>query len=170
MSGINEVWVENQPIAQRFRKYPPLVPVRETGGVVYISGHGPEDRNTYRPLYTGRVGDELTLEEGYAAARECANTIFCDIRERYGTLDCIDHMVRALALVNCGEGFDQPEKVADGFSDFCVEVLEGRGQHARTVMGTHNMPNHQIPVEIEVIFVLKDAYCNKGEMTRDGTV
>lgn len=170
MRGVNEIWEGDQAAEPRFRRYPPLVPIREDDGVVYISGHGPEDRNAYRPLYTGRVGEELTAEEGYAAARECANTIFCDIKERYGTLDCIDHLVRALALVNCGGDFQEPERVVDGFSDFCVEVLEGRGQHARTVMGVHNMPNYQIPVEIEVIFVLKDAYRNKGERTRDGTI
>ena len=85
-------------------------------------------------------------------------------------MDCIHHIVRAMALVNCGGDFDQPEKVMDGFSDFCVEVLEARGQHVRTVMGTHNMPNHQIPVEVEVIFVLNDAYRNKGEVTKDGTI
>ena len=167
---INTIIEDGAEVTQRFKKYPALVPIREVGNVVYISGHGPENRNTYEPLFKGRVGVELTVEQGYAAARECANTIFRDIVERYGSLDCIHHIVRAMALVNCGGDFDQPEKVIDGFSDFCVEVLEARGQHVRTVMGTHNMPNHQIPVEVEVIFVLNDAYRNKGEVTKDGTI
>jgi len=64
------------------------------------------------------------------------------------------------ALVNCGEGFTQPEKVVDGFSDTCMEILQERGYHTRTIMGTHNMPNHNIPVEVEMIFVLADRYRN----------
>lgn len=79
---------------------------------------------------------------------------------RYGSLDCIHHLVRATALVNCGEGFTQPEKVVDGFSDTCMEILQERGYHTRTIMGTHNMPNHNIPVEVEMIFVLADRYRN----------
>ena len=55
------------------------------------------------------------------------------------------HLVRATALVNCGEGFTQPEKVVDGFSDTCMKILQERGYHTRTIMGTHNMPNHNNP-------------------------
>ncbi len=80
------------------------------------------------------------------------------VQERYGSLDCIRHMVRALALVNCGRDFENPEKVAEGFSDTCMEILQERGRHARTVMGTRNMPNRNIPVEVEMIFVLSDKY------------
>ncbi len=157
-------------MVQHFPKYKPLIPIREVDGVVYVSGHGPEDINTYEPLYRGRVGAELSVDEGYQAAAECAKTLFRAVQERYGSLDCIRHMVRALALVNCAEGFQTPEKVADGFSDTCVEILQERGQHARTVMGTRNMPNHNIPVEVEMIFVLSDAYRNIGKGNKDGTV
>ena len=80
------------------------------------------------------------------------------IQERYGTLDCIAGLVRALILVNCGEGFQDIGAVADGFSDLCVEVLQERGRHVRTVMGTRNMPNHNIPVEVELIFRLAEGY------------
>ena len=170
MSTVNVIRENGVPVTQRFKKYLALVAIREVNGVVYASGCGPENHNTYEPLFTGRVGKDLTVEEGYAAARECGNTIFRAIKERYGSLDCIQHLVRAMALVNCDGDFEQPEKVMDGFSDFCMEILEERGFHARTVMGTHNMPNHQIPVEIELIFVLKDAYRNKGARNYDGTI
>ena len=80
------------------------------------------------------------------------------VQERYGTLDCIGGLVQALILVNCGEGFQDIGAVADGFSDLCVEVLQERGRHVRTVMGTRNMPNHNIPVEVEMIFRLADGY------------
>lgn len=163
MDTVNVIRENSCEAVQRFRKYKPLIPIREAGGIVYVSGHGPEDINTYEPLYRGRVGEELTLEEGYQAAAECAKTLLRAVQERYGSLDCIQHMVRALALVNCGREFGMPEKVADGFSDTCMEILQERGRHARTVMGTRNMPNHNIPVEVEMIFVLKEGYREKKE-------
>lgn len=154
--------VANHPLCEpvRFAHYKALVPIREVDGIVYVSGHGPEDINTYEPLYRGRVGTDLTLEDGYNAAAECAKTLLRAVQQRYGSLDCIHHLVRATALVNCGEGFTQPEKVVDGFSDTCMKILQERGYHTRTIMGTHNMPNHNIPVEVEMIFVLADRYRN----------
>lgn len=144
----------------RFERYKPLVPIREANGIVFVSGHGPEDINTYEPLFRGRVGADLTLEEGYQAASACAKTLMRAIQQRFGTLDCIHHLVRATALVNCAEGFEAVDKVVDGFSDTCMEILQERGFHTRTIMGTRNMPNHNIPVEVELIFVLADQYRN----------
>lgn len=144
----------------RFERYKPLVPIREADGIVFVSGHGPEDINTYEPLFRGRVGADLSLEEGYQAASACAKTLMRAIQQRFGTLDCIHHLVRATALVNCAEGFEAVDKVVDGFSDTCMEILQERGFHTRTIMGTRNMPNHNIPVEVELIFVLADRYRN----------
>jgi endoribonuclease L-PSP, putative len=144
----------------RFERYKPLVPIREANGIVFVSGHGPEDINTYEPLFRGRVGADLTLEEGYQAASECAKTLMRAVQQRFGTLDCIHHLVRATALVNCAEGFEAVDKVVDGFSDTCMKILQERGFHTRTIMGTRNMPNHNIPVEVELIFVLADRYRN----------
>lgn len=144
----------------RFERYKPLVPIREANGIVFVSGHGPEDINTYEPLFRGRVGADLSLEEGYQAASACAKTLMRAIQQRFGTLDCIHHLVRATALVNCAEGFEAVDKVVDGFTDTCMEILQERGFHTRTIMGTRNMPNHNIPVEVELIFVLTDRYRN----------
>ena len=144
----------------RFERYKPLVPIREANGIVFVSGHGPEDINTYEPLFRGRVGADLTLEEGYQAASECAKTLMRAIQQRFGTLDCIHHLVRATALVNCAQGFEAVDKVVDGFSDTCMEILQERGFHTRTILGTRNMPNPNIPVEVDLIFVLADRYRN----------
>jgi len=154
----------------RFERYKPLVPIREADGIVFVSGHGPEDINTYEPLFRGRVGADLTLEEGYQAASECAKTLMRAIQQRFGTLDCIHHLVRATALVNCAEGFEAVDKVVDGFSDTCMEILQERGFHTRTIMGTRNMPNHNIPVEVELIFVLADQYRNSLGGNQDVSV
>ena len=106
--------VANHPLCEpvRFAHYKALVPIREVDGIVYVSGHGPEDINTYEPLYRGRVGTDLTLEDGYNAAAECAKTLLRAVQQRYGSLDCIHHLVRATALVNCGEGFTQKWRMA----------------------------------------------------------
>ena len=154
----------------RFERYKPLVPIREATGIVFVSGHGPEDINTYEPLFRGRVGADLTLEEGYQAASACAKTLMRAIQQRFGTLDCIHHLVRATALVNCAEGFEAVDKVVDGFSDTCMEILQERGFHTRTIMGTRNMPNHNIPVEVELIFVLADQYRNSLGGNQDVSV
>ena len=154
----------------RFERYKPLVPIREADGIVFVSGHGPEDINTYEPLFRGRVGADLTLEEGYQAASACAKTLMRAIQQRFGTLDCIHHLVRATALVNCAEGFEAVDKVVDGFSDTCMEILQERGFHTRTIMGTRNMPNHNIPVEVELIFVLADQYRNSLGGNQDVSV
>ena len=151
-AGHDGMFYVGTPVTEGFRS------IRQAGEWVYVSGHGPEDINTYEPLYRGRVGEALTLAQGRLAAAECGKTLLRAIQERYGTLDCIAGLVRALVLVNCGDGFQDIGAVADGFSDLCVEVLQERGRHVRTVMGTRNMPNHNIPVEVELIYRLAEGY------------
>ena len=96
------------------------------------------------------------MEEGYQAARECGIILIGALRDYLGDLDRVKSIVKAAALVNTAEGFWQVDEVVDGFSDLMTEVFQERGYHARTVMGTHNMPNHNIPVEIELIAELYD--------------
>lgn len=143
--------VANHPLCEpvRFAHYKALVPIREVDGIVYVSGHGPEDINTYEPLYRGRVGTDLTLEDGYNAAAECAKTLLRAVQQRYGSLDCIHHLVRATALVNCGEGFTQPEKVVDGFSDTCMEILQERGYHTAPLWAPTTCPTTISPLKLK---------------------
>ena len=125
--------------------------MRQVDDLLYISGHGPEDAITNAPIFAGRVGEERTLEEGYAAARECAVIILGALQDVLGSLDKVKRLVKATGLVNCGEGFHDVDKVMDGFSDTMMAALDTRGFHTRTVMGTRNLPNNNITVEIEVI-------------------
>ncbi len=164
--AIHTILQDGEEIIQKFPKYKALIPIREADGVVYVSGHRPEDINTYEPLYRGRVGEDLTLEEGYQAVSECAKTLLGQFR----SLDCIGKMVRALALVNCGKGFQDIGKIDDGFSDTCAAVLQERGWHVRTVMGTRNMPNHNIPVEVEMVSVLSEAYRTREKRNQHGEI
>lgn len=133
-----------------------ITAIRQEGKLLYSSGHGPENQLTGTPIFQGRVGADLTLEEGYQAARECGIILIGALRDYLGDLDRVKSIVKAAALVNTAEGFWQVDEVVDGFSDLMTEVFRERGYHARTVMGTHNMPNHNIPVEIELIAELYD--------------
>jgi enamine deaminase RidA (YjgF/YER057c/UK114 family) len=151
MDSINRIFEDNREIEVQYKKKRGIIMLRQTDDLVFISGHGPEDQITGEPLYKGRIGKDLTPEEGYKAARECAIIILGALKEYLGNLDRVERFVKAFALVNCAEGFSDLDKVMDGFSDTIAEVLEERGYHARTVMGTHNLPNNNIPVEIEVI-------------------
>lgn len=151
MDSINRVLEEGREIELTYRKKRGIILLRRYNDLIYISGHGPEDQITDEPIYKGRVGAELTPEEGYLAARECAIIILGVLKDTLGTLDKVKRIVKVFGLVNCDNGFNAIDKVMNGFSDTMVEVLEERGYHARTEMGTHNMPNGNIPVEVEVI-------------------
>lgn len=151
MDSIHKIMVDGVETEPVYAKKRGIILLRRVDDILYISGHGPEDEITGEPIYAGRVGEERTLEEGYAAARECAIIILGAIKDTIGNLDKVKRLVKATALVNCGEGFHEIDKVMDGFSDTMMDVLEERGYHARTVMGTRNLPNNNITVEIEVI-------------------
>ncbi len=135
----------------RYQKRKPVVVLKQVGNLLYTSGHGPEDQITGKPVYAGRIGKDLTPEEGYLAARECGRILLGALQDYLGTLDRVKSLVKVTALVNV-EGRDQDlDGIMDGFSDLMMDVLKERGYHVRTVMGTHNMPNGNIPVEVEMI-------------------
>lgn len=152
MERINKMYVDGTEIEPKYAPKRGIVLLRRIDNHIYISGHGPEDQITGKPLFSGRVGKDLTLEEGYCAARECAIIILGAIKDTIGSLDRIKKVVRVFGLVNCDNGFSDVDEVMNGFSDTFAEVLEERGYHVRTVMGTHNLPNGNIPVEVEAIF------------------
>ncbi|WP_312640990.1 RidA family protein [Hydrogenoanaerobacterium sp.] len=156
MDTINRIVENNAEIEPVYKKKRGIVLLRRVDNLIFVSGHGPEDQITGVPLFRGRIGADLTPEEGYRAARECAIIILGALKDTLGNLDKIDHFVKAFGLVNCAEGFHDVDGVMDGFSDTIADVLEERGYHARTAMGTHNLPNNNIPVEIEVIVSVKD--------------
>ena len=152
MSTINRLADENQEeLFLPFPKRKPIVVLRRVGILLYTSGHGPEDQITGKPIFAGRIGKDLTLEEGYAAARECGIILIGALRDYLGNLDKVKSIVKCTALINVAEGFSQLDEVGDGFSDLMTEVFDERGYHARTLMGTHNLPNGNIPIEIELI-------------------
>lgn len=155
MDRINKIILNGAEEEPVYAKKRGIVLLRTVGDHIYISGHGPEDQITGIPKFRGRIGQDLNLEEGYAAARECAIIILGALKNTLGSLDRIEQFVKVFAFVNCAEEFNSVEEVMDGFSDTITDVLEERGYHTRTVMGTHNLPNNNIPVEVEAIIKIR---------------
>ena len=126
-------------------------PVVLVDGMAYVSGQGPitpEGR-----WLQGRVGDEITEEEGIAAARQVALTMLATLRAELGSLDRITRLVKVLGMVNCASDFRNQPKVVNGFSDLMVEVFGENGRAARSAVGMGSLPGN-ISVEVEAIFKL----------------
>jgi enamine deaminase RidA (YjgF/YER057c/UK114 family) len=129
--------------------------VHVVGNRAIISGHGPTevDGTLAKPL--GKVGAEVSQEEGYRAARLTALSILGSLKGALGDLDRIDRWVRVFGMVNAAPGFDRMPAVINGFTDLIVEVFgPERGAHARSAVGVAELP-FGIPVEIEGEVLLK---------------
>ncbi len=123
------------------------------GNLLYVSGHGPLRADG--TLHTGRLGDDLGIAEGQAAARQTGLAILATIKSQLGSLDRVARLIKVLGMVNCTANFlDQP-KVINGFSDLMVEVFGDAGRGARSAVGMGALPGG-IAVEIEAIFEIKD--------------
>jgi enamine deaminase RidA (YjgF/YER057c/UK114 family) len=126
------------------------VPAVRVGNLLFVSGTGPSP-STPR----GKVGAELTIEQGYDAARSCGLNILATVRATLGSLDRVKRVVKVLGMVNSAPKFTDQPKVINGFSDLMVDVFgEAIGKHARSAVGMAALPSN-IPVEIEVIFEVK---------------
>ena len=130
-----------------------VVPCVQDGNILYVSGHGPED-NEGNLLFRGRLGAEVSAEEGYQAARATGVQLLRSVRDHVGSLNRVDRIIKLLALVNSADDFHDQPYVVHGCSDLMVEVFGERGKHARSALGTSNLPLNQ-PVEIEMIVRLR---------------
>ena len=125
------------------------------GNIVFVSGHGRDLPSLPNVRHTGKVGRELSEEEGYATARAVALSMLASLNQQLGNLDRIKRIVRLFGMVNVAPGFDRMPQVIDGASDFFFELLGAQnGQHARSAVGMAELP-HGIPVEINGEFELK---------------
>lgn len=124
------------------------------GDLVLLSGHG-RDLTGPGVKAVGKVGRDLTVEQGYAAARAVALSMLASLKQELGDLDRLDRVARLFGMVNAAPGFDRMPDVIDGASDFFFELFgPEKGQHARSAVGMFELP-HGIPVEINGEFVLK---------------
>ena len=122
------------------------------GDVLYVSGHGPAPLEGVKT--TGKVGRDLTTEEGYQAARRTGLSILATVRESLGSLDRVDRVVKLFGMVNSTEDFTFHPRVINGCSDLFVEVFGDHGRGARSAVGMGSLPGN-IATEIEAIFHIK---------------
>jgi len=120
----------------------------QVGNLLFVSGHGPHVGG--KIAVQGRVGSDLTLEQGYDAARLVAVSCLRSVKRAIGDLDRVKRVVKVLGMVMCVEGFADTPKVINGFSDLMVELYGDAGRHARSAVGMQQLPNN-IPVEVEMI-------------------
>lgn len=141
--------LELPPAPQPVAVYRPVVVVN---GLAYVSGHGPV--RTDGSLITGRVGSELDLEAGQAAARQVGLAVLATLRAHFGSLNAIKRVIKTLGMVNSAPDFLEHPKVINGCSELFADVFgEEAGIGARSAVGMGPLPGN-IAVEIEVIFEL----------------
>jgi enamine deaminase RidA (YjgF/YER057c/UK114 family) len=128
------------------------VPAVRTGNVVYLAGQGPLAGG--KPTVTGKVGRELTEEEGAKAARATVVILLSVLRAEIGSLDRVARIVKVVGFVNSAPGFTRQPWVMNGASDMLVEVFGEAGRHARSSVGVSELPLN-IPVEIEMVVEIK---------------
>ena len=121
----------------------------QTGKLIYLSGHGP--KNNKGEDITGKVGDGISIEQGYEAARACGIQLLATLKDATGgDLKRVKRIVKILGMVNCTNTFTDQPKVMNGCSDLLVAVFGEKGKHARSAVGMNALPNN-IVVEIEMI-------------------
>lgn len=141
--------LELPPAPQPVAVYRPVVVVN---GLAYVSGHGPV--RTDGSLITGRVGSDLDLEAGQAAARQVGLAVLATLRAHFGSLNAIKRVIKTLGMVNSAPDFLEHPKVINGCSELFADVFgEEAGIGARSAVGMGPLPGN-IAVEIEVIFEL----------------
>ena len=119
-----------------------------TGNLLYLAGKGPG-------AIKGRLGESMSVEDGYKAARATGVSLIQVMKAELGDLDRVVRIVKVLGMVNCTPEFGDQPKVVNGCSDLFVEVFGDRGRHARSAVGMGGLPNN-IPVEVEVIVEVGD--------------
>ena len=147
---LRQLGIELPPAPKPVAVYVPTV---QTGNLLFASGHGPVGADG--KLVIGRVGSDLTLQQGYDAARLTALAMLSSMRSALGSLDKVVRLVKVTGMVNCTPSFTQQPEVINGFSELMVQVFgENQGKGARSAVGMGSLPRN-IPVEIEAIFEIR---------------
>ena len=119
-----------------------------TGNLVFLAGKGPSKPDG--SYVTGKVGVDLTIEQGYEAGRLTAISQLSVLKAELGDLRKVKRIVKVLGMVNCAPNFTDQPKVVNGYSDLMVAVFGDRGKHARAAVGMGSLPNN-IAIEVEMI-------------------
>ncbi|WP_405609446.1 RidA family protein [Polaribacter sp. Asnod1-A03] len=124
-----------------------------TGNLIFLAGKGP--KRVDGTEITGKLGQDITIDEGYAAARLTAINQLAVLKHMLGDLNKVKRIVKVLGMVNSDPNFVEQPKVINGFSDLMVDVFGEKGKHARAAIGMASLPRAQA-VEIELIVEVYD--------------
>jgi enamine deaminase RidA (YjgF/YER057c/UK114 family) len=129
------------------------IPAVRVGGLVFTAGQGPTVGGV--PMFTGKLGRELTEEQGYKAAQLCVVNCLACVKSVIGDLDKVEQVVKLLGFVACVDGFTRQPWVMNGASELLITLYGDRGRHARSAVGTNQLPL-DIPVEVEIVVRVRD--------------
>lgn len=130
------------------------VPALVVNDLVFTSGQGPLVEGEIK--YRGKLGRDITQENGYQAAKLAALNCLSAIKSEIGDLDKIERIVKVTGYVNSAEGFTKQPLVLNGASELLQNIFGEKGKHARSAIGVNELPN-DISVEVEIIAKLKTA-------------
>lgn len=136
-----ELFTPSKPMAN-------YVKAVRVGNLLYLSGHGPGKADGTN--ITGKVGKDMTTEQGYEAAKQTGISILSTLKSELGDLNKVKRVVKVFGMVNCTDTFTDQPKVINGFSDLMLAVFGEKGKHARSAVGMNSLPSN-ITVEIEII-------------------
>ncbi|MFB5676393.1 RidA family protein [Paenibacillus terreus] len=142
---LKELNIELEPASVPKFSY---VPVTQTGNLLYTSGH--DCRKNGELILAGKLGAELTIEQGQEAARRCVINILSSLQAYLGDLNRVKKVVKMLGFIQSAPGFKDQPYVLNGASDLLIEVFGDKGRHARSAIGTNELP-FDTPVEVEII-------------------
>ena len=162
--GTNALCAQNQSPEQKLQELgielpeiaPPVanyVNVVRSGNLLFLAGKGSQNPDGSR--ITGKVGVDLTIEEGYEAAKSIAYQHLAVIKNEIGDLSKVVRIVKVLGMVNTTPEFTAHSQVINGYSDFMVEIFGEKGKHARSAVGMSSLPVN-LAVEIEVIIEIEN--------------
>ena len=131
-----------------------FVPAVRAGNLLFVSGNLPR-RPDGAMVASGKLGREVSVEQGYEAARQCAVNCLSSAKSIIGDLDRVRRVVKLLVMVNSDPEFDQQPAVGNGASDLLVELYGANGRHARSAVGMAALPRGA-PVEVEMVLEVAD--------------
>ncbi|XZE36408.1 RidA family protein [Pirellulaceae bacterium SH501] len=147
---LKSMGLEMPPAPKPVGLYKPMLIV---GNLAYVSGHGPLRAD--KTLITGRLGADMSIEEGQAAARQTGLAMLATLKAGLGSLDRVSRVVKLLGLVRCTDEFEQSPAVINGCSQLFVDLWgDDHGIGVRSALGTNALPG-SIAVEIEAIFEIR---------------
>lgn len=142
---LKEMGITLPAVGKPLANYEPAV---RTGNLVFLAGHGAA--LPWGPTATGKVGKDLTVKQGYEAARNVGINLLATLKAEIGDLNKVKRIVKVLGMVNAVDTLTQQPEVINGFSDLMVAVFGDRGKHARSAVGMGSLPRN-ISVEIEMV-------------------